>query len=268
MTPTRKTLFLAALLGAPAAAETDCALVYDMHARAAAGGIDAASGALSEALSACEAGEGGSSLGDPSLAALAPAPPALPSPSVGRGGSDGADTCSSVRSSRALLLSLGGDDPRFNHLLAECEVGGGDLFGGAVIGTAGLSGARVTSGFGYRWHPLRRRQAFHAGIDLAARTGDPIPALGAGVVRFAGWRGGYGRLVEVEHPVTGAVTRYAHLSAIGVRDGDVVKAGQAVGAAGSSGLSTGPHLHLEVLIGGRAVDPAPYLADPARLHRF
>lgn len=123
--------------------------------------------------------------------------------------------------------------------------------------------ARVTSGFGRRQDPFLGRQAMHAGIDLAAPRGTPVRATGSGTIRFAGWNGGYGRMVEIDHG-NGHRTRYGHLSRIGVATGEAVRDGDAIGAVGSSGRSTGPHLHYELVRDGRRRDPGPYL-DMAEL---
>ncbi len=117
---------------------------------------------------------------------------------------------------------------------------------------------RFTSGFGDRIHPVTGRHRHHAGVDLAAPTGTPIAAAQAGTVTFAGTRGGYGNLVIVTAP-DGTETRYAHASRLDVRAGEGVAAGQVLGAVGSTGMSTGPHLHFEVRRGGEAIDPAPLL---------
>jgi len=119
---------------------------------------------------------------------------------------------------------------------------------------------RVTSGYGARWGRL------HAGIDLAAGVGAPISAVAAGTVVVAADEGGYGRVVRLQHD-DGTVTLYAHLSELLVRPGQRVTAGTYIGREGSSGQSTGPHLHFEVRVGGVPVDPAPWLrargVDPA-----
>ena len=98
----------------------------------------------------------------------------------------------------------------------------------------------------------------HAGIDLASPTGTPIYATADGVVDRAEWFGGYGNMVEIEHG-KGIATRYGHMSRIAVRDGERVKRGDLIGYVGSTGRSTGSHLHYEVRIDGRAVNPMPFL---------
>ncbi|MEM6492914.1 MAG: peptidoglycan DD-metalloendopeptidase family protein [Pseudomonadota bacterium] len=116
----------------------------------------------------------------------------------------------------------------------------------------------ITSNFGYRRDPFNGRAARHPGIDFRGKVGSPIYAAAPGTVVYAGWRGGYGRLVEIRHD-NGMVTRYAHLSRIDTRVGQTVSAGQTLGGLGSSGRSTGPHLHFEVRINDRAVNPRPFL---------
>ena len=119
-------------------------------------------------------------------------------------------------------------------------------------------GQSVTSSFGVRRDPFLRRPAMHAGIDFRAPVGTPIRAAGAGKVVSAGWNGGYGRMVEVDHG-DGLTTRYAHMSKISVKDGQEVEVGTVLGEAGSSGRSTGPHLHYEVRRNGAPVDPLRFL---------
>lgn len=116
----------------------------------------------------------------------------------------------------------------------------------------------ITSNFGYRRDPFNGRAARHPGIDFRGPVGSPIYAAAPGKVIYAGWRGGYGRLVEIRHD-NGLVTRYAHLRRIDAKVGDAVEAGETIGGLGSSGRSTGPHLHFEVRINGRAVNPRPFL---------
>ena len=126
------------------------------------------------------------------------------------------------------------------------------------------SSARMSSGFGYRIHPVTGKSQFHKGMDFAAPIGTPIYATGNGVVTFSGWGTGYGRYVEVDHG-NGTVTRYAHTSANYVNVGDTVYANQQIAAVGNTGRSTGAHLHYEVRQNGQAVNPQTYLAmAPAR----
>jgi murein DD-endopeptidase MepM/ murein hydrolase activator NlpD len=119
--------------------------------------------------------------------------------------------------------------------------------------------AEFTSGYGIRSDPFRGRAARHQGIDLAAPQGTPIYATADGTVTDAGYNnGGYGNLIKVDHG-RGIETRYGHLSAILVRDGQRVVRGQQIGRMGSTGRSTGSHLHYEVRIDGRAVNPIPFM---------
>lgn len=112
----------------------------------------------------------------------------------------------------------------------------------------------ITSGYGARVHPLSGTWRQHRGIDLAAREGTPIRATAAGVVGTAGWAGAYGLLVSLEH-AGGVQTRYAHMSRLNVGSGQHVKAGDIIGFVGSTGNSTGPHVHYEVRRNGRALNP-------------
>ena len=98
----------------------------------------------------------------------------------------------------------------------------------------------------------------HHGIDFKGAVGSPILAAGSGKVVHVGWKGGYGKTVEIEHG-NGMITRYAHMSRFDVELGDTVEAGAKIGGIGSTGRSTGPHLHFEVRIGGKAVNPRKFL---------
>jgi murein DD-endopeptidase MepM/ murein hydrolase activator NlpD len=119
--------------------------------------------------------------------------------------------------------------------------------------------AELSSGFGNRSDPLTHGHAFHAGLDFAATSGTPIASAGGGVVAFAGFKHDYGWCVEIDHG-NGLVTRYAHASELLVQAGQIVVPGQRIGRVGSTGRSTGPHLHFEVLRGGTPIDPERYLA--------
>jgi murein DD-endopeptidase MepM/ murein hydrolase activator NlpD len=117
---------------------------------------------------------------------------------------------------------------------------------------------RYTSGFGVRYDPFNGATAMHAGVDMAGAQGEPIYAAASGTVQQAGRSNGYGNLVELAHG-KGIDTRYGHLSAIVVRAGEHVAQGQLIGRMGSTGRSTGTHLHYEVRIDGQAVNPRPFL---------
>jgi murein DD-endopeptidase MepM/ murein hydrolase activator NlpD len=117
---------------------------------------------------------------------------------------------------------------------------------------------QVTSGFGYRIHPIFNVRRMHTGIDIDGDTGDPIKAASGGTVVSAGWRGGYGKCVVVSHS-GGLATLYGHMSQTKVSVGQSVKKGQVIGKVGSTGYSTGPHLHFEVRVNGDCVDPMKYL---------
>jgi murein DD-endopeptidase MepM/ murein hydrolase activator NlpD len=121
-----------------------------------------------------------------------------------------------------------------------------------------------TSGFGVRSDPFLGRPAMHTGLDFRAATGDPVRATANGKIVSSGWQGGYGRMVEIDHG-NGLTTRYGHLSAINVKVGEYVKIGQVIGEVGSTGRSTGPHLHYETRIDGDAVDPQKFLRAGVRL---
>jgi len=153
----------------------------------------------------------------------------------------------------------------------------GDGVGGGEQTSQGMRmpvNGRVTSGFGSRFHPILGYVRMHAGLDLAAAYGSPIVAAADGRVVSAGWAGGYGNLVRIAH-AGGLQTMYGHMSRIAARSGESVRQGQLIGYVGSTGLSTGPHLHYEVLKNGRPVNPAsvklaaaPAQLEGEKLHAF
>ncbi len=116
----------------------------------------------------------------------------------------------------------------------------------------------VSSEFGWRTHPISGKRRFHEGMDIAAPTGTEIRAVQAGEVRFAGSKGGYGNVVELEHR-DGTITRYAHASRVHVRRGDKIEVGESIADVGQTGHATGPHLHFQVERGGDPIDPVDYL---------
>lgn len=158
--------------------------------------------------------------------------------------------------SRPAAIQIQSSRPREKAKPAALRSGraGALVSGTAPVGVP-LPGAGITSRFGGRVNPVTGQWAAHSGIDLAAPQGQPVSASGSGVVTRAGWLGNYGIVVIVDHG-GGLETRYAHLSALAVTAGTQVSAGQVVGYVGSTGRSTGPHLHYEIRRGGRAVDPA------------
>jgi len=159
-------------------------------------------------------------------------------------------------------ISTGSDgslDPRFERLalsmarMASLEQG---LAGIPQFMPADIS--MISSGFGYRSDPFNGHAAMHTGLDFRGPIGSPIHAAAKGTVSFVGMKNGYGRVVEISHG-NGMLTRYAHMSAWRAHVGQQVDAGDVIGLIGSSGRSTGPHLHFEVRINDRAVNPRPFL---------
>jgi len=163
-----------------------------------------------------------------------------------------------VRARAAAALEAIGPSPAFDGV-------GRPAAGQGPPGTASVPHRRVwpvdatvSSGFGMRTHPLTGQRRLHAGLDLAAPTGTPIRAAAAGQVVSTGTAGGYGLTVDVSH-ADGAITRYAHQSRLLVRAGQTVAAGQVIGLVGSTGNSTGPHLHFEVRTAAGPIDPLGWL---------
>lgn len=150
-------------------------------------------------------------------------------------------------------------DPRFERLalsLARMDALERGLTGIPQVMPADMR--MISSGFGYRSDPFHGGAAMHSGLDFRGPVGSPIHAAANGKVSFVGTKSGYGKVVEVSHG-NGMLTRYAHMSAWQARVGQQVEAGEVIGKIGSTGRSTGPHLHFEVRINGRAVNPRPFL---------
>jgi murein DD-endopeptidase MepM/ murein hydrolase activator NlpD len=166
------------------------------------------------------------------------------------------------------LLTTGGNtiDPRFARLGASLErMSGLEHALAGIPNTLPASLEFISSGFGYRSDPFTGAGAFHAGLDFRGPIGAPIYAAAAGTVSYAGVRSGYGNCVEISHG-NGLLTRYGHMSRIESHVGQVVKPGEVIGRIGSTGRSTGPHLHFEVRINDQAVNPRPFLE--ANTHVF
>ena len=159
-----------------------------------------------------------------------------------------------------LATSSNGEiDPRFERLgmsLARMSALERGLEGIPQVAPAHVQ--MVTSSFGYRRDPFTGRAAMHKGLDFRGPMGAPIYAAAKGRVTFVGRKSGYGNVVEITHG-NGMMTRYAHMSKFRSRVGQQVAAGDVIGAIGSTGRSTGPHLHFEVRINDRAVNPRPLL---------
>ena len=137
-----------------------------------------------------------------------------------------------------------------------------ELFGGLSVGQGYMAWPvagpyRISSRFGVRHHPIKQQRRFHYGLDIAAPAGTPIVSVAPGRVVFAGWRRGYGRVVEIEHG-KGWVSRYAHAKKISVQEHQQVLAGQMIGQVGRSGHATGSHLHLEIERKGKRMDPMTF----------
>ncbi|MCK0129786.1 M23 family metallopeptidase [Erythrobacter sp. F6033] len=153
----------------------------------------------------------------------------------------------------------GSIDPRFERLgLSLSRMNALERALEGVPQVVPASVTKITSNFGYRRDPFNGGGAMHNGIDFKGAYGSPIYAAASGEVVFAGWKGGYGKTVEIKHE-NGLMTRYAHMSRLGVTVGQTVDAGATLGGLGNTGRSTGPHLHFEVRMNDRAINPRPFL---------
>ncbi len=159
-----------------------------------------------------------------------------------------------IREIEGELVALARDEEAIRLLIAQEQSIGGVAPGVLLRPVPGA----VESGFGYRIHPIYGTQLLHTGWDMHGSCGSPIVAAGAGRVIFAGWKGGYGLATMIDHG-GGLATLYAHQSSLGVSYGQMVGTGEQIGLVGTTGVSTGCHLHWEVRLSGTPVDPAPYL---------
>ncbi|PKP64875.1 MAG: M23 family peptidase [Alphaproteobacteria bacterium HGW-Alphaproteobacteria-7] len=149
-------------------------------------------------------------------------------------------------------LGMGADATAFSSPIPQRAI--------SVPSRMPLEGAQLTSNYGMRTHPVLGGRRNHTGIDLAAPTGTPIYATADGVIGRADWYSSYGLYISINHGAS-METRYAHLSRLAVAAGDNVKKGDLIGYVGSTGRSTGPHLHYEVRVDGLAVNPIPYMVE-------
>jgi murein DD-endopeptidase MepM/ murein hydrolase activator NlpD len=156
------------------------------------------------------------------------------------------------------MAQLRAESNAITSFLRGVQKGQGPAISGKGIFASPIPGAAITSTFGPRVHPIYGDVRIHTGIDFRASTGTPVRAAGAGKVVYAGWRGGYGNTVIIDHGKSLA-TLYGHNSALLVNVGQTVSKGQVISRAGSTGLSTGPHLHFEVRANGVPVNPLGYL---------
>lgn len=146
------------------------------------------------------------------------------------------------------------------HALLDAAVSGQSGFQASLPTMAPVDAPALSSSFGWRRNPVSQRQGMHEGLDFKAPHGAPIRAASGGLVVRAGYWGAYGRMVEIDHG-NGLRTRYAHASRLRVKQGDIVQQGQEIAAVGSSGRSTGPHLHFEVRMADYPLDPGLFLQD-------
>ncbi|MXP47753.1 peptidoglycan DD-metalloendopeptidase family protein [Altererythrobacter luteolus] len=187
------------------------------------------------------------------------------SPAHANSSAASADISAPVRDAQS--TTLGGGDQQFKKLFASWESLDGDTATApapaatvSIPSRMPLAKANLTSNYGMRTHPVIGGRRAHKGVDLAAPTGTPIYATADGIVSKAERFSSYGLFVSIEHGAK-LQTRFAHMSRIAVADGERVSKGDIIGYVGSTGRSTGPHLHYEVRIAGQAVNPIPYMVE-------
>ena len=164
----------------------------------------------------------------------------------------------------------GGEDAQFQQLFAQWDRLSGAAPAAARVSVPSrmpLDNTRLTSDYGMRTHPVLGGRRSHKGVDLSAPVGTPIYATADGYVSKAEWFSSYGKYVSIEHGAK-LQTRFAHMSDIAVTAGSRVKKGDIIGYVGSTGRSTGPHLHYEVRIDGKAVNPVPYMVESEAQRAF
>ena len=173
-----------------------------------------------------------------------------------------------------LSSPLGQGDEQFGNLFAQWKsldagspTAPAPTISVSVPSRMPLNDSRLTSGYGMRTHPVTGGRKRHSGIDLAAPTGTPVYATADGLVERANWFSSYGKFIKIDHGGS-METRFAHLSRIAVSAGERVTKGQLIGYVGSTGRSTGPHLHYEVRIDGVAVNPMPYMVESEAQQAF
>lgn len=186
-------------------------------------------------------------------------------PAIANSSAAAVDVSEQVR--EAQNNSIGSGDTRFRQLFASWEaLDNAGPTGPAVKASVSipsrmpLDGSHTTSSYGMREHPVLGGRRAHKGIDLAAPTGTPVYATADGIIGRAEWFSSYGLYIQIEHGAD-LETRYAHMSRLAVAAGERVKKGDIIGYVGSTGRSTGPHLHYEVRMDGVAVNPMPYMVE-------
>jgi len=193
-------------------------------------------------------------------------------PAIANSSAAAVDIDETLRQSQADNMTSG--DARFHQLFASWEAldstgptGPAPVSGVSIPSRMPLDGSRLTSDYGMRNHPVLGGRRSHKGVDLAAPTGTPVYATADGIVGRADWFSSYGLYVQIEHGAS-LETRYAHMSRLAVAEGERVSKGDIIGYVGSTGRSTGPHLHYEVRIDGDAVNPIPYMIESEAQQAF
>lgn len=212
------------------------------------------------------------------MAAAALSVLASSNPAFANSAAASADIAAPLRAAQAAKSgALGSGDEEFRRLFSSWQsldsgrkavtmVGAqpqiGHTGGVSIPSLMPVDGVRMSSDYGMRWHPVLGGRRSHKGVDLAGAIGSPVRATADGTVSRADWFSSYGLYISLEHG--GEIqTRYGHLSRLNVAAGQQVHKGDVIGYVGSTGRSTGPHLHYEVRIAGTAVNPTPYLLGPA-----